>query len=500
MRPQQHLNRIDNLEPRLLLASFATLNAAGVLSVVGTSSSNVINLAYSGDKIKATRDGSSLYFTKSKVKAVWAEGFGGNDKITIGVALPSTLIGDAGNDTLTGNSRDDEIHGGSGDDHLTGAAGSNRLDAGGGKDLFDYSAQPSGTFEIDNTGFLTHTVNAKLVSADFINEDDLQSRLTVMLTPGNDNFRVFDIDTQWKIDAGAGNDSFSQMFGRAYSFSGGAGNDDIRWAEGRLNAAYGGSGNDTFTDVEGESGPITCDGGSGYDSYDLFPAEMFITENLDMTVPSGVEAFTVGSYANLIVHGNSLNNDITATASNVTVFGNGGNDRLSITPNADLPYLDNRGRGLADGGSGDDTLIGTLATVFEGDSGNDTADFSARTDNLNLSLDNLANDGNSGEKANVMADVETVLGGSGADKLTGNPFNNLLKGNAGNDTLWGGSGNDTLDGGGGRDKLYGQDGNDTLLGQDGRTDSLDGGSGLDKAQRDNSATIKDQVLNIEAFI
>ena len=99
-----------------------------------------------------------------------------------------------------------------------------------------------------------------------------------------------------------------------------------------------------------------------------------------------------------------------------------------------------------------------------------------------------------------MADVENVIGGSGNDLIIGNPFANNLQGGAGNDTLWGGAGNDTLIGGPGHDKLYGQDGNDTIYAKDGRTDTLDGGSGFDTAQRDNSASITDEVLHVESFI
>jgi len=501
------ISRIDNLEPRLLLA-FASLNSAGVLSVVGDSNSNAINVVYSGTNVKVTRDGSNLYFNKTKVKKIWAEGFGGNDKITIGVPLPSTLIGDSGNDTLVGNSKDDWIYGGSGDDRID-AGGSenlqfdprNRIDLGAGNDILDYTTRQAGAFELNNANVLTYTVNGKLVSTDFIlNDENFQSPVTVLLTPGNDSFKVFDIDTQWRIDAGAGDDSLSVMFGHAYSFSGGAGNDHIFTEEDRLSAAYGGSGNDVFQDWDGDSHVLTCDGGSGYDTYDLSPDEQFLFDNNDVTVPAGIEGFTVHSYMNLIVRGNSLNNDITASASNVSVYGNGGNDKLNVKPNPDIPYLDDKGHGLADGGSGNDILIGTHATVFKGGSGNDTADFSSRTANLKLSLDNLAKDGASGDNANVLSDVETLLGGAGNDRIVGGPFANLIKGNAGNDTLYGGDGNDTLDGGGGRDMLFGQNGNDTLLAKDGRTDSLDGGGGFDQAQRDNSATIKDQVLNVEAFI
>jgi Ca2+-binding RTX toxin-like protein len=186
----------------------------------------------------------------------------------------------------------------------------------------------------------------------------------------------------------------------------------------------------------------------------------------------------------------------------IVVNGNGGNDRIELAAPVDY------GNVTLNGGSGNDTLIGSRNTnspigsteTFIGGSGTDTADYSARTDNLNISLDNKANDGATGEHDNVMADVENVTGGSGNDKIVGNPFNNVLKGGGGNDTLYGGAGNDTLDGGSGRDMLFGQDANDTLLAKDGRVDSLDGGNGLDTAQRDNSSTIKDSVMNIESFI
>ncbi len=153
------------------------------------------------------------------------------------------------------------------------------------------------------------------------------------------------------------------------------------------------------------------------------------------------------------------------------------------------------------GGANNDVLDGGLgADILQGGSGNDTADYSSRTTNLNISLDNVANDGAAGEHDNVQSDIETIVGGSGNDKIVGGPFANLIEGGFGDDTLYGGAGNDTLVGGGGRDLLFGQDGNDTLLAKDGRTDTLDGGNGFDTAQRDNSSTIKDQVLNIESFI
>src|SRR3954463_3739814 len=106
MRASISINPVDRLEPRLLLA-FASLNSAGVLSIVGDANNNDIKVTYSGASVKASRDGSNLYFDKTKVKKIWADGYAGDDTITIGVPLPSTLIGEAGFDWMTGNVKDD---------------------------------------------------------------------------------------------------------------------------------------------------------------------------------------------------------------------------------------------------------------------------------------------------------------------------------------------------------------------------------------------------------
>jgi Ca2+-binding RTX toxin-like protein len=502
--------RVENLEPRFLLAAnFASLSAAGTLSVTGTSASNVIEVAYSGTTVKATLDGASLVFDKTKVKRIWAEGFGGNDKITNGVALPSTLIGDAGNDTLVGNTKGDSLVGGSGDDRFM--AGTNESDAwdkinfinpGSGNDVIDYSNEPAGTFSLGYQYIINHSVGGKDYSDVYIDPSAGESHLTIQLTPGNDMFGATGTETNWIVNGGAGNDFLWLVQASVYAFNGGAGNDtiDFNYDDG-IWSVSGGSGNDIINDESGYGGPITCDGGSGYDTYNLTPDIPAMEAPIyDVTVPAGIEAFNTAVERGLVIHGNSLDNKITGVASNVTIYGNGGNDWIDVEPHLGVASVADSGHGLAAGGSGNDTLIGALATVFEGDGGTDTADFSSRTTNLSLSLDNKPNDGAAGENANILSDVENLIGGSGNDKLVGNPFNNVLKGGAGNDTIYGGAGNDTLDGGAGRDMLFGQDGDDLLLAKDGRTDTLDGGNGFDKAQRDNSATIKDQVLNIEAFI
>jgi adenylylsulfate kinase-like enzyme len=48
--------------------------------------------------------------------------------------------------------------------------------------------------------------------------------------------------------------------------------------------------------------------------------------------------------------------------------------------------------------------------------------------------------------------------------------------------------------------MYGEAGNDLLLAGDNERDALDGGSGFDTAQRDQSNRAVDLVLNIESFV
>jgi Ca2+-binding RTX toxin-like protein len=62
--------------------------------------------------------------------------------------------------------------------------------------------------------------------------------------------------------------------------------------------------------------------------------------------------------------------------------------------------------------------------------------------------------------ANVLQDIETVIGTRYDDRIIGDATNTTLQGRGGRDTLDGGAGDDILDGGAGRDLLTGGDGAD----------------------------------------
>ncbi|HEV8290327.1 MAG TPA: hypothetical protein VGP94_00320, partial [Tepidisphaeraceae bacterium] len=153
---------------------------------------------------------------------------------------------------------------------------------------------------------------------------------------------------------------------------------------------------------------------------------------------------------------------------------NAGDGNDTVTLSGALPAS------ILNGGNGNDTLTGADGAdtlnpglgndILKGGNNRDTVTYAGRNANLILSIDNLANDGQSGEFDNIASDIETVVGGNANDRITGSdatnalyggPGNDVLIGKAGNDLLGGQDGNDTMDGGAGSDGFFGNNGIDT---------------------------------------
>ncbi len=178
-------------------------------------------------------------------------------------------------------------------------------------------------------------------------------------------------------------------------------------------------------------------------------------ENFVVSMGAGNDAFHA--------HGAKTLGDPAAVA--FTVYGGAGNDTLEGGTKSDALCA----------GAGDDVLFaGPLASgdQLEGGDGIDTADFGARTKAVAVTMDDVANDGEKGENADVRKSVENASGGAGDDVLVGTQAANVLVGNGGNDTITGGAGNDVLSGG---------DGDDTFDEEAGPSggDVIDGGNGAD---------------------
>jgi hypothetical protein len=114
-----------------------------VLSIVGTNGHDEIVVYPAGKHIVISENGQSRFVSQDGIKSVRIDGRRGNDRLTVGLKLPATLIGGAGNDTLVGGLANDELQGGAGhdvlrgglgNDFLAGAAHNDQLDGGKGRD------------------------------------------------------------------------------------------------------------------------------------------------------------------------------------------------------------------------------------------------------------------------------------------------------------------------------------------------------------------------------
>lgn len=143
------------------------------------------------------------------------------------------------------------------------------------------------------------------------------------------------------------------------------------------------------------------------------------------------------------------------------------------------------------GGPGDDSFFPDIhdplkpesnngRDVVSGGDGNDSVSYISHAAPLNVSLNDVADDGIPGEGDNVGSDVEKVSGtDAGPNTLTGSAAKNWLSGGEQADVIIGGDGDDFLPHSGGDDRMEGGPGADSVEGGAGN-DRLDGGPGVDQ--------------------
>jgi hypothetical protein len=136
----------------------------------------------------------------------------------------------------------------------------------------------------------------------------------------------------------------------------------------------------------------------------------------------------------------------------------------------DLVQLVGDANAIVRGGPGNDTLRADGLSELDGGEGADvlqgdraSASYVSRTEAVTVTLDGVANDGVLGEHDN--AATGSIIGGDGADALTGNGAGNEISGRAGADFLAGEDGDDTLRAaGGGIDRVEAGAGDDRVEG------------------------------------
>lgn len=471
--------RLDPLERRRLFA-FTSLGPDSELIVRGTSRADSITVRRQDDQVVATLNGASESHSVGEIDAIRVLAGGGMDDIRSTFADDNVFVylyGEAGNDTLSGGAGDDRIVGGSGDDLLElGAASPNFgyayiMDGGGGADVLDLSTYGGHEFFCEfgsyplvdfglGSGFseegLARVAGVFVIPRPsyriiFTGGDDMVEFNTSYVPIGDDPHQI-------TVDLGGGNDSFpfSTAFDPTLDLRvlGGPGKDTLGSISKATSLLDGGEGDDTYLDRDhllADQDNFIVQDASGRDTLQSFFGEF--DDEQTVYVPTGIETARIelDASARATVIGNGKANRIDVIGDNsagATVYGLGGDDTITGTARRDL----------LDGGSGTDSLIGNA--------GNDT-----------------------------------LVGNAGHDTIQGNSGNDSLEGGSGDDRLFGGTGNDTLTGGGGRDRLDGQAGDDLLKARgDGLVDSLFGGAGADRAERDNSSAVRDVVDGVEAFV
>jgi Ca2+-binding RTX toxin-like protein len=143
----------------------------------------------------------------------------------------------------------------------------------------------------------------------------------------------------------------------------------------------------------------------------------------------------------LDIRGNTADCTVDGRAGNDTIYGGDGHDTLLGGNGNDLIYasVDDT---LIDGGGGTDTV-----------SFADFSDVSGKGVYADLLGGILGLGGPANGRANVLVNVEKLVGSNYADLLAGNRSSNLLDGGAGNDSLRAWGSGDFLTGGGGADKF-----------------------------------------------
>jgi Ca2+-binding RTX toxin-like protein len=344
-----------------------------------------------------------------------ADGGGGDDYV----------YGGDGNDTLSGGAGNDVLYGGNGDDLLLGVANGGDVFYGGlGRDTLSYAGSATGT---------TAAVFAT-------------SSVEVLTGSGFDDILFGDSGTD--LNGGDGND---ELVARGGIADGGNGNDKISGLGGTL---LGGAGNDHLSGSAVEQSILI--GGAGADRL----------EGADYSQPDQVPFATIVSYAGNAVavslnlgNGVAVGGDATGdTLVNIDgVIGSAFDDRM--TGNAVANWLR--------GGAGNDILAGAGgADRLEGGDGIDTVLYTDSTVGVRVDLGLGTGHGGTAE-GDALSGVESVIGSSHDDILTGDGGVNGVWGGLGSDTLAGGAGNDALKGEAGDDVLAGGLGADTLVGGDG---------------------------------
>ena len=251
-----------------------------------------------------------------------------------------------------------------------------------------------------------------------------------------------------------------------------AGNDTLEWLNGDSlsNLTFTSVNNLGNNAVNGSNLRITNASGAGVLIREFDTSHSVIEEivfddgltanlsNLRLNADGGAgDDLIVGNVGNINL--NTVNDDLSGGGGNDVIVGGNGNDTLS-------------------GDTGDDTLIGGIGSdSLIGGAGVDVVTYAGS--GAGISVDLNINSATGGEAAgDLFNGIEGIIGSNHNDVIRGNTADNQLYGGDGNDSLFGSAGENQLSGGVGRDTIGGGNSADTISGGEG-DDRIDANGGND---------------------
>lgn len=375
----------DPLFPRtdtVIVAADANFTLTDTLLTVSTMSGPIVLATYVRPIPVAP-----FFQVRPTIDAVILSGGPGNNTIDAsGFSGSAFLAGGEGNDTLIGGKGFNVIHGGPGNDLIIGGPGNNVVDGGTGINTYQKTSDAH-LFVLTNSGLVTYPTAA----------------------PGGEQWDTLANIQNAILIGGAGNNRF----------------DVSGWTAGA--ATINGMGGTNAVQVQAPTVSV------GVSSVTLTDTSVTFTGGLGtITLVSIQQATILGTEGDDVL-------DASAFTGTAFLYGQAGDDVL----------IAGRGATGMDGGAGNDRFVfGQYGVphfvVVVGGEGEDTLDFSAFTAGVtvNLSTIGVFQAVLVGELSLALLsdDVEIVIGGSGADTLTGNSLDNTFTGGLGADNINGGGG------------------------------------------------------------
>ena len=270
--------------------------------------------------------------------------------------------------------------------------------------------------------------------------------VTVIGGAGNDFIRNY-YGANVTINGGDGDDTLYNYYGTNSYLDGGAGNNDISNYASDVSIS-GNAGNDSIVN---SAGNVLIDSGNGNDSIYNYD------NGHDVTIRSGIGNDSITNRkSNVIIDGGEdgdyITNDLNGYISNVSIYGNAGNDTIFNIPLNGYYGTENESGAITlNGGDGDDSIyssgynIADVTTknqnigVIKGGAGNDSIyydRFNTYTGEINY-LGAVSIEGNDGKDLISIrgGGFATISAGNGNDKIyVDSIFTSINAGN-GNDTI-----------------------------------------------------------------